>query len=162
MIHRYLPNFNTRPLGEPLRPPPAPSRQQVKRWQEIVDEIVRAFSMGGYKRGFEVARSYGPVWESAAHEYVATRAYTEPQLAQRVAELRALRIRTVNVAPDMRLELLEARLQQVRDAGARSHTPDAAVADLPDVPRGGLPEWASWAALAIAGTGLLLSLRKSP
>lgn len=160
MIHHALPNIAPRP---PLGSVPAHAPVPVTITSGmVVTDIVNAFRQRGYAAGMAVARRYGMAWESGARAYVESRKWSEPLLAQRVAELRALRATTVNVGPDVRLEFLEVRLKQVREAIAKGHTPDPAVADKPDLPDdGSFPRWASWLAIGIAATGLLISVSKS-
>jgi hypothetical protein len=123
--------------------------------------IVQAFQSRGYMAGMAIAHAAGLAWESAAQTYVDARTWSEQDLARKVAELRALRAKTINVAPDLRLEFLDVRLTQVRDAIAKGHTPPAAVADKPELADDGtFPRWASWTAIGIAAVSLLLSLRK--
>jgi CRISPR/Cas system-associated exonuclease Cas4 (RecB family) len=143
----------------PKRPLPVVPAMRV---DQVVASIVGELQRHGYVAGMALARRYGLVWESGAKAYVDARTLSEPALVQRIADLRVLRTRTINVAPDVRLEFLEARLAQVRAAISKGHTPDPAVADKPDLPDdGSFPRWANWLAIGIAALGLAISISKS-
>lgn len=125
-----------------------------------VGQVIRALREHGVAAGLREAQRMGRPWLEAAHAYVDARAWTEERLSSEVARIRAAVARGVQ-SSELTLAFLERRLQEVRDARAKASTPPQAVADLPEVPRHGPPDWLPYAGLAIAVAGLFLSLRRS-
>lgn len=125
-----------------------------------VAQVIGVLRDQGVAAGLREAKRLGRPWFDAARAYVDARAWTEERLATEVARIRAAVTRGAQ-SQELTLNFLERRLQEVRDARSKASTPPQAVADLPEVPRHGPPEWLPYAGLTIAALGLALSLRRS-
>jgi hypothetical protein len=128
--------------------------------EDGVARVIGVLRDQGVAAGVREAKRLGQPWLDAVRAYVDARAWTEERLAGEVARIRAAVTRGAR-SQELTLNFLERRLQEVRDARSKASTPPQAVADLPEVPRNGPPEWLPYAGLAIAALGLALSLRRS-
>jgi hypothetical protein len=120
--------------------------------------VVEAFHEKGTRAGLLAAHNRGLL--DGARAYVAARADTEEELAVRLAVLRAKLARESSLAGRIREAFLEARLDEVREATARGHTPPQAVIDKPDIPRRHIPRWLVITSIAMSALALLRSMTR--
>lgn len=121
-----------------------------------VAKVIAAFQTTGTRAGLAEAHACGLL--DGARLYVAARRDTEEELAARLAALRAVQAVGGNTLTGrIKIAFLEPRLEEVRKAVARGHTPPQAVIDKPEVPRRAVPRWVSFAALAMSAIALLRS-----
>jgi len=127
------------------------------RLEDDTEAVTEAFASRGQNAGLREAKRRG--LHDAAKVYLKIRKESEEDLSARLARIRAGQIKH----PTLRGKLTEAfvlsRLEQVRDAGAKGHTPAQAVADLPEVPRKSIPRWVTYTALALSIVSFGMNLR---
>lgn len=123
--------------------------ETADRLNADVAKVIAAFQTTGTRAGLAEAHACGLL--DGARLYVAARGNTEEELAVRIAALRAAQaVGGATLAGRVKAAFLEARIDEVRKAGAKGHTPPQAVIDRPEVPRRMVPRWVSFTALALS------------
>jgi len=126
------------------------------RLEEDAEAIATAFAERGEAAGMREANRRGLT--DAARVYLKIRAETEEELAARMARIRARLVRNPSLGDKLAEAFVRARLDEVREAGGKGHTPPQAVADLPEVPRKQIPRWVPVAGLVLAIVSFVVSV----
>lgn len=155
-----------RPGGAPSSPDVLGPGGEVRR---VVREIAQTMRTDGEAAGMARAERLGPRFIAGARAWVAARALTEEQLAERAAAVRARLTRARLAHPgcpscradEMVLLFFAERLAELRAAKATGRTPAQAVADHPDVPTTQVPRWVPYSMLALAIIGAVSALSSS-
>lgn len=122
--------------------------------QKDVEAVIAAFRKGGKKAGLREAKQRGI--EPAGRTYLKVRAYTEEELSVYLARLRAKLKKRGKLRDKIAETIVAERLLRVREGQKNGHTPEQAVADLPDVPRQGVPRWVPITGLGLSVVSILL------
>lgn len=130
-----------------------------KRLDADVAEVTRLFRCCGTAKALAEAQRRGVL--DGARLYLSARAEHEEDLAARLARIRTRLATRPQLADKIREAFVDARLDEVRDALAKSHTPPQAVRDRPEVPRRHTPRWIPYAALFLAALALARSIAQS-
>lgn len=127
-----------------------------KHLHEDVLAVIDAFRERGTAAGLREAQRRGVL--VGARTYYAIRAWTEEELAARLARLRAALTRRPTLEARLQEAFVRARLLEVREATAKGETPPQAVVDRPDVPRRYLPRWVTVLGVSLTSISVVLGV----
>lgn len=123
---------------------------------EDVAAVISTFRTKGTDAALEDAKQRGLL--DGAKEYLWVRGYNEEELASRLAATRVRLAKRPQLPDKLKEAFLQARLEEVRTAVSKGHTPDQAVIDKPEVARRTLPRWLIYGSLGLSAFSFLLSL----